>query len=250
MDLAPGVVTPGWFDLRPIVHRLPWPEVRGRRCLDVATYDGFLAFELERRGAREVVALDLPNEEDWDWPPEMRATGPERLAALTGPERGAGFRIAREALGSLVQRVETSVYDLKPERIGTFDVVVCGSLLLHLQDPLRALEAIRSVCDGLLVSAETIRLGLSVLHPGRALAELDGSSELCQWWVPNAAGHRRMLHAAGFEVECATRPYAVPFGPSHPAPPGARARLRLWPRRLMLGHAGVPHVAVRARPRL
>ena len=81
LELAPGVLTPGWFDLRPIVDRLPWPDVRGRRCLDVGTYDGFLAFELERRGAREVVCTDLPDEQDWDWPPDMRAQGPARLAA-------------------------------------------------------------------------------------------------------------------------------------------------------------------------
>jgi 2-polyprenyl-3-methyl-5-hydroxy-6-metoxy-1,4-benzoquinol methylase len=34
-----------------------------------------------------------------------------------------------------------SVYDLSPERVGRFDVVVCGSLLLHMRDPARALEA-------------------------------------------------------------------------------------------------------------
>ena len=45
-----------------------------------------------------------------------------------------------------------SVYELDPGSIGTFDVVVCGSLLLHLRDPLRALEAIRAVCDGYFLS--------------------------------------------------------------------------------------------------
>src|SRR5581483_2941262 len=41
LEVAPGVVTPGLFDLRPVVDRLPWPEVRGRRCLDVGTADGY-----------------------------------------------------------------------------------------------------------------------------------------------------------------------------------------------------------------
>ena len=48
MELAPGVVTPGWFDLRGILDVLPWPDVEDKRCLDVGTYDGQLAFELER----------------------------------------------------------------------------------------------------------------------------------------------------------------------------------------------------------
>ncbi|HEX2015692.1 MAG TPA: class I SAM-dependent methyltransferase [Solirubrobacteraceae bacterium] len=250
LDLGPGLVTPGWFDLRPIVERMPWPDVRGKRCLDVGSYDGFLAFELERRGAREVICTDLADEQQWDWPPDMRAQGPERLAALVATEKGAGFRLAAEALGSAVRRLELSVYDLDARDIGTFDLVVCGSLLLHLREPLRALEAIRGVCGGRFMSAEQIDLGLSLRHPRRPLAELNGSGELCQWWVPNAAGHRRMLFAAGFAVERATRPYTVPFGASHPVPRGLPSRARLLGRRLAAGPAGVPHAAVLARPRL
>jgi tRNA (mo5U34)-methyltransferase len=249
MELAPGLVTPGWFDLRPIVERLPWPDVRGLRCLDVGTFDGFLAFELERRGAAEVVCTDLADERQWDWPPDTRAQGPSRLEALV-PQRGQGFEIACDAYDSRVERIELSVYDLSPERVGRFDVVVCGSLLLHLRDPLRALEAIRSVCGRSFLSAEEIRLGLSTIHRRRPLAELNGSGELLQWWVPNAAGHRRMVFAAGFEVVAAPRPYAMPFGPSHPRPAGARSRLALLGRRLALGNGGVPHSAVLAKPRV
>ena len=208
LELAPDVVTPGWFDLRPIVERMPWPDVAGRRCLDVGTYDGFLAFELERRGAAEVVATDIAGEEEWDWYPELRDAGPPALAELMGPEKGRGFRVAAEALGSAVERVELSVYDLDPDRVGRFDVVVCGSLLLHLRDPLRALEAIRTVCRGHFLSAEEINLPLSLLHPRRPLAALR-PHEL-QWSVPNVAGHRDMLVAAGFEVERTGGPYAIP----------------------------------------
>src|SRR5881275_1427236 len=111
IEVAPGVVTPGWFDLRPIVDRLPWPDVRGLRCLDVGTYDGFLAFELERRGAHEVVALDIGRHEDWDWPAALRARGPAYLAELAGP-KGNGFEIAHEVLGSEVELVVASAYDL------------------------------------------------------------------------------------------------------------------------------------------
>ncbi len=64
IDVAPGVSTPGVFDLRPVVGLLPWPDVRGKRCLDVGTYDGYLAFELERRGAAEVVVTDIAGHAD------------------------------------------------------------------------------------------------------------------------------------------------------------------------------------------
>jgi SAM-dependent methyltransferase len=138
LDLPGGVTTPGWFDLRPVVDRLPWPDVAGRRCLDVGTYDGFLAFEMERRGAAEVVAVDIDDHRLWDWPVDVRRQAPADLAAMAGPEKGRGFRIAATALGSSVRREPVSVYDLSPATVGTFDVVVVGSLLLHLRDPLRS----------------------------------------------------------------------------------------------------------------
>src|SRR5919198_3192254 len=90
----PGLVTEGWFDLRPYVRHYGLPErMDGMRALDVGTWDGFWAFEMERRGA-EVVALDLDDERDLDWPPRRRPN------AFPETPRGAGFHIAREALDS------------------------------------------------------------------------------------------------------------------------------------------------------
>jgi len=251
IELAPGVVTPGWFDLRPVVDQLPWPDVRGKRCLDVGTYDGFLAFEMERRGAAEVVAIDLDDHREWDWPARLRATGAESLAELAGPEKGLGFQIAAAALGSKVRREGVSVYRLAEADLGRFDVVVCGSLMIHLRDPVAALEAIRSVCAGELMSSEQIDLRLTILHPKLPYARLDGTSQLCQWWTPNTAGHVRMLEAAGFDVVQRGKPYADPFGPGHPVPGrDVRSKLVSAVRRSRLGNDGVPHVAVVARPAL
>ena len=250
MELAPGLVTPGWFDLRPIVDRLPWPDVRGRRCLDVGPWDGFLSFELERRGAAEVVASDIAGPTEWDWSVTRRETGPRAMAEIVGPDTGAGFRIAKELLGSSARRIEVSVYDLSPETVGTFDVVVCGSLMLHLRDPVRALEAIRSVCDGEFMSAEQISPGLTLAGRRRPLARQRGG-ERGQWWIPNVACHRRMLEAAGFEIVRAARPYAIPLGPGHPSRGNVTGDVRgRILTRLATGGSGVPHAALLARPSL
>jgi SAM-dependent methyltransferase len=249
MELAPGVVTPGWFDLRSCVDGLPWPDIKGKRCLDVGTYDGFLAFEMERRGAAEVVAVDIPDHADWDWPPFVRAKGTEHMAEIAGPEKGRGFRIAADALGSSVAKVEANVYGLSPEKLGRFDVVVCGSLLLHLRDPLRALEAIRGVCSGWFMSVEQVSLVLTVLHRRSPVAMLDGVTSDVQWWVPNSEGHRQMLRAGGFDVVDAARPYPEPFGPGHPSRSGGIGPLLVRAaRRILIGGSGVPHAAVLARP--
>jgi len=249
IELAPGLVTPGWFDLRPVVAGMPWPDVSGKRCLDVGTYDGFLAFELERRGAAEVVATDIGDPSGWDWPLITRDRGTRAVTSTAGGKTGVGFQIAKRALSSSVERVEASVYDLRPEQVGRFDVVVCGSLLLHLRDPVRAVEAIRGVCDGSFLSAETVSLPLTMLHRRRPAAELKGDRN-CQWWIPNVAGHVQMLVAGGFRIDRRSGRYAVPFGPGHPAGHG---RLKRLPQRalarLAAGGVGVPHHAALATPR-
>src|SRR5213079_414603 len=111
MELRPGVETPGWHDTRPVVGQIPFPaSLTGKRCLDVGTFDGFWAFEMERRGASEVVAIDILDPAAWDWP--ARST-PETMAAIGRRKgQGQGFDIAHSQLGSSVRRLERSVYDL------------------------------------------------------------------------------------------------------------------------------------------
>lgn len=245
IDVAEDLVTPGWFDLRPIVERMPWPDVTGKRCLDVGTYDGFLAFELERRGAGEVIATDIGGHEDWDWLPRAAAER-EILGDIAG-EKGAGFHIAADALKASARREVCNVYDLSPDRLGTFDVVVCGSLLLHLRDPFRALAAIRSVCSGYFLSAEAIDLLLTALQPRRAASFVYG--EIGQWQIPNAAGHRRMLEMAGFDIVRTARPYSIPYGPAHPPPEmSPKEAIHAGLQKTLTGRRGVPTYAVLTRP--
>src|SRR5438132_1264019 len=70
--------------------------------------------------------------------------------------RGAGFALAHELLRSGVTRIVRSVYDATPEELGTFDLVLCGSVLMHLRDQLLALERVAALLrpGGVFVSAE------------------------------------------------------------------------------------------------
>jgi tRNA (mo5U34)-methyltransferase len=249
LELPGNLVTPGWFDLRGIVDQLPWPEVRGRRCLDVGTYDGFFAFELERRGAREVVATDIGDHRDWDFLPATGRDSLQELARIAG-EKGRGFEVARRALGSSVEKRIINVYELSPDELGTFDVVVCGSLMLHLRDPVRALESIRSVCGSWFMSVEEVSLRLTTLFRRTPIADMRLDPGLGQWWVANAAGHARMVEVAGFDVTEQVGPFSEAFGVGHPPRRrDARALAVRLARRILSGGDGVPHAAVLARPR-
>jgi tRNA (mo5U34)-methyltransferase len=192
IELAPGLVTPGWFDLRPYVPRYGLPErMDGMRALEVGTWDGFWAFEMERRGA-EVVAIDLDYERDLDWPPRRRP------ARFPEAPRGAGFAIAAEILGSRVERRNLSVYDATPEELGTFDFAFCGTVLVHLRDQLLALERIAALCDGVFVSAEEHdRLADLIPFPVSRYRADDPSAVV--YWRPSAKTWKRMMWTAGFD---------------------------------------------------
>ena len=203
LELGDGVVTEGMFDHRPVLDRYPLPDdLSGMRCLDVATMDGFWAFEMERRGAASVMALDLEDPEALDWPASLR-----HQEKTLDESKGERFALAKRALGSDVERVLMSVYDLSPE-LGTFDFVFCGDLLLHLKDPITPIERIRSVCTHSAVIVNVIKRFR--FREDRALAELDGVDTF-SWWTTNLAGLVRIVRAAGFARVDASETFELPY---------------------------------------
>lgn len=196
IELPGGVVTPGAYDHRELVPHYGLPDsLAGMRVLDANTFDGFWAFEFERRGADEVIAADIARYAEIDFPPQARAVlAQEGLDA----EVGTGFRIAREALGSRVEHRHCSVYDLNPEVFGTFDLVHVGDLLLHLESPTRALRAIRSVTRGRAMIVDCFDPGLGT----ETTVRYRGGWENVVWWLPSLNALAQMIIDAGFsEVE-------------------------------------------------
>lgn len=247
LELAPGVQTPGYFDHRPLLSKLPIPaSLVGQRCLDIGTFDGFWAFEMERRGAAEVVAADILDPFAWDWP---AGADPLAIEALERrKDAGRGFAIAAEALGSTVQKIEASVYDLDPAVHGEFDFVFMGSLLLHLRDPVRALECARSVCRGLFLTIDAVDPLLSLLHPRRPLGFLEGTARPW-WWKPNLRGYEQMVRSAGFEVLEGPTPFLIPPGAELKRKRVSWRNLRAYEGRqaFIRRHAGDPHAFILAR---
>jgi tRNA (mo5U34)-methyltransferase len=193
IELPGGVTTPGQFDHRSVLARYGLPRtLQGKRALDVATFNGYWAFEMERRGA-EVTAIDLDDPREWDYPNPVRP----HLTFTSKDDIGAGYRIAHEALNSNVKRVACSVYDLDPERVGTFDFVHCGDLLLHLREPLKALERMRSVTTGELLLSEGIDPNAPRGSYGPTTQYMGGWDDLL-WWVPSLDVLAQMVIDAGF----------------------------------------------------
>jgi tRNA (mo5U34)-methyltransferase len=103
-------------DLRQRIQCFPISQdLRGKRVLDIGAWDGWFSFEMERRGA-EVMAID-----NWDNP---------------------RFHQMRSMLGSRVEYLQIDIYELTPERVGRFDIVLFMGVLYHLKHPLLALERV------------------------------------------------------------------------------------------------------------
>lgn len=237
IEVAPGIVTPGGWDLRNTAERVPWPpSLRGMRCLDIGTMDGFWAFELERRGAGEVVAGDVLDATRLDHSVADRVRGEQHRRTS---ERN--FALAAALLGSRAELRDLNVYDLDPTDVGEFDLVVMGYVLQMLRDPLRGLEAVRRVCRGHLLLVETVSRPLDWLPA--PLARLDARRDGTEWFVFNRRGLRKALDLAGWVVEDATPLLRDRAGPG--AVPGERS---LGRRAMHLVGSRGRSWAVRARP--
>lgn len=194
IQLPHGVATPGYVDHRAQLPYYHLPEdMTGMRVLDVATFDGFWAFEFERRGA-DVVAVDVGSVRDTDiprnWLDEFDRAGLDH-------KKGEGFRIASEILGSRVKKETCSVYDISPDRLGMFDMVFCSDLLIHLRDPLRAMESIWTVTKDFAVFADVYHPELDAFK-GNALVEFTHNGKTDMWWRPSVTCYEIWLHLARF----------------------------------------------------
>src|SRR3954470_18373703 len=177
IELPDGSTTPGAWDLRPVSEQLPWPDLQGKRCLDIGTADGFWAFELERRGAAEVLATDQDT--------------------YFGQKSRRNFEHARDLRGSHVRYEVCDVFELE----GEFDVAFMGYVLQMVEDPIRALRSVARVARTLLL-LDTISLPLSLLPS--PLARLDARHDGREWFVFNPRGMRKVAELAGWTVEAQT----------------------------------------------
>jgi tRNA (mo5U34)-methyltransferase len=149
--------------------------------LDIGAWDGFFSFEAERRGAKRVLATD-----SFCW-------------GQGGWGSKAGFDLARQILGSRVEDLVIDPLDLTPERIGTFDLVLCLGVLYHMRHPLLMLERVFSVTSHHLILQTQVDLS-ALDRP--ALAFYQGTelnNDPTNWCGPNPAAVVAMLKSVGFK---------------------------------------------------
>ena len=145
-----GEVTGEW-DLRGDEHRyLGGVDLGGKRVLELGAASGFLTTYMERRGA-EVIAYDLSEHHSWDVVPfagiDLDQKYRDHLRRINN-----GFWLNHKAQGLKARLVHGTVYTVPPT-IGPVDVATFASILLHVRDPLLALQtSLKLVRDTVIVT--------------------------------------------------------------------------------------------------
>ncbi len=169
-------------------------DLGGMRVLDIGAWDGFFAFEMERRGA-EVTALDHVEKE------------------------ATGFGLAARILNSRAEWKTRNIYHLDPADLGLFDLVLCLGVIYHLRHIVLGLDRVRGVMKpGAALFVETAgidnhvlggngkftKLGPAGMAGAGPLLQLYAERELggdgTNFFAPNAAGLEALLRATEFEL--------------------------------------------------
>jgi len=212
-------------------HRLPFPETtdlpwqwdlvgregdylggfefKDKRVLEFGAANGVLTMYMESQGA-EVVASDLSpdiSKTSWDvlWREGMDAA--DVKAAMTEGIQGLnnGFWYVHERSGSNAKLVHGTAYET-PQEVGRFDVVTMCAILLHLRDPLRALENALQFTDDTILIADLMPFTLSEKETAQPLAVFMPSAGRVPphggvtWWHISPELYRRYLNLRGFDV--------------------------------------------------
>jgi SAM-dependent methyltransferase len=147
----------GQWDLRKEPEKfLGGVDVAGKRVLEIGTSDGFLAFDMERRGA-EVVGYDITGNDTYDIVPYNGSIKSENTAHISNyiDKLNNAWWLLHNAMQSKARVVYGSVYDL-PEEIGPFDVSTISCVLLHLRDPFQAMYKVGKVTTETLIVTDVI----------------------------------------------------------------------------------------------
>jgi tRNA (mo5U34)-methyltransferase len=128
------------------------------RALDIACSEGYFSHALLSWGASEVVAVDI------------RDVNIRRA------------KLVRDHSGIPAERLsfkQADVFDLRPEELGTFDVVLCLGLIYHLENPVGAVRVARSLTRSLcVIESQLTRQEEPIVHGFGAtdiLLEAEGS---------------------------------------------------------------------------
>jgi SAM-dependent methyltransferase len=213
VDLPGHGTVQGNWDLRAwITSYLGNVDFNGKRVLDVGAANGFLSFEMERRGA-EVISFDLSRDFEWNIVPfaqyDHRAIAQDRRRIIDRLNNAYWF--CHRLFSSECKVVYGSAYEI-PEPIGMVDIIVYGAILLHLRDPFLALQSGARLSREAVIVVDQLR-GQPVNFKAPYMQFLPDAVTVEPkdvWWDIRPETVERMIGVLGFEkvqTNCHTQLY-------------------------------------------
>jgi len=205
IDLPELGLMPGCWDHRETRDTyLGHTAFEGLTAVDIGPANGFWTFEMERRGARRVIAFELGRRSRWDAVPHGGTVSPKLEQQLRRNVEATvrAFHYSKRLLRSRVSMRRGAVYDA-PKVLPPSDVVLMGNVLAHFRDPLAAIEAACAVAQRRVIITEA----LWYREPG---FEREAAMRLCprshtpqvnhSWWqvTPSLVGE--YLQILGFRL--------------------------------------------------
>jgi SAM-dependent methyltransferase len=184
-------------------------DVKGKSVLDIGTASGWISFEVERRGAAEVVGLDRADDVHRQLvpyafldPEHTKVRDDDRAAAL------ARFRSRNypKAYWYCHRRYRSSakvVYGdahTAGDHISGADIVVLGQILVHQRDPLEVLHQAARIANESLVIVEG---SFELEQPVMAFCGQGGN--FYSWFHLSIGMYRLYLAILGFEITSVRR---------------------------------------------
>lgn len=203
IDLPGHGTIEGDWDLRDGINDyLGGVNFSGKRALDVGTANGVLCFETERQGGK-VVAFDLSRDYAWDLVPYAKWKDYEYIShehRKTSDRLNNAYWFCHRCLNSNAKVVYGNIYNI-PEQIGEVDIVIYGSILLHLRDPFLALQSGTRLAREAVVVTDVLR-GQTFKSKEPYMQFLPNPETLepkDTWWDLRPEFVVRMINVLGFE---------------------------------------------------
>jgi tRNA (mo5U34)-methyltransferase len=176
-EIFPGLRTPGTYDPMFLWEKLKLPQdLKGMRALDIGASDGFFSRTLCNRGA-QVVCVDYRD------------------------KNLHGFGVMERLYGKPFDYRRMNLYDLTPNSLGKFDLILFLGVLYHLPDMMLAFNILRSLSSGTIcVETHSENEFCADTSAARYYVHDSLNNDWTNFWAPNRLCVLDMLYDAGFDV--------------------------------------------------
>lgn len=145
-------------------------DMTGKTYLELGCWEGANCAEAVKRGASQVVGVDICTTDD-----------------LAANVEEFGFEF-----------LQLDVLSEKWLELDTFDVVLCSGVLYHVENVISLLLRLRRVTEGLLVLETATREIEGTDEPLMVFRPDDEVNNPSNWWFPNERGLFAMMRTCGF----------------------------------------------------